>query len=82
MVWSPDGEVGVFTWTLGDVTWDYAAVTGIPDTATLVGSVSGYYDKSTPALTLLVGSLDGAVYELVGDAFDTSADWTVGLFDA
>lgn len=76
------GDVGVFSWTLDDFTWDYAAVPGIPEGATLVGSVSGYFTDADNSVTLLVGSLDGDVYELLGDGFGIEDAWAVGLYDS
>lgn len=77
-----EGDVGIFSWNLDDFAWDYAAVAGIPDTATLVGSVSGYFTEADSSVTLLVGSLDGSVFELLGDGLGIQDAWTVGLYDS
>ncbi|VAX36615.1 hypothetical protein MNBD_PLANCTO03-301 [hydrothermal vent metagenome] len=76
------GEVGVFSWTPEGGSWDFITIDTLPDSAALVGSVSGYYTSDNNAVTLLVGSLDGDIYQLDGDASDIQTTWTVGLFNA
>lgn len=76
------GDVGVFTWTPGDSAWTFTAIDNLPETATLIGSVSGYYTSEDNSVTLLVGSLDGDIYQLGGDAGSIQDAWGVGLFVA
>ncbi|MDQ7013702.1 MAG: hypothetical protein Q9O74_07370 [Planctomycetota bacterium] len=76
------GDVGVFTWTPGDSAWTFAAIDNLPESATLIGSVSGYYTSDNNSVTLLVGSLDGSIYQLGSDAGDIQNTWDVGLFAA